>query len=144
MFISHSVSLWTYIRFRGVLPKPAVLALLCASLTTFTNTAFAQQGTFVPTGSMSTNRSRHTATLLNDGKVLIAGGFDATSNTIRLANADLYDLTTGTFTPTGAMSTARDGHTATLLNDGKVLIAGGFDNSGNALATAELYDPTTG
>ena len=60
--------------FRGLLPKAAVLALLCASLTIFASTAFAQEGTFVPTGSLNTARYAHTATLLNNGTVLIAGG----------------------------------------------------------------------
>ena len=134
-----SVHLWKNPKsLRGVLPQAAFVALLCASLTTFANTSLAQQGTFVPTGSLNTATSFHTATLLNNGKVLITGGQGTLAPA--LANAELYDPATGTFTPTGNMNAARIGHTATLLNNGKVLIAGG-DATG---LSAELYDPATG
>ena len=96
---------------------------------------------FVLTGNLNTARRYHTATLLNNGKVLIAGG-QSSSGSGLLASAALYDPATGTFTNTGSLNTARYQHTATLLNNGKVLIAGGFGSS--ALASAELYDPTAG
>lgn len=92
-------------------------------------------GTFATTGKMSVTRVSHTATLLTNGKVLVAGGHDA--------SAELYDPTSGTFATTGSMSVGRNSHTATLLASGKVLIAGGQSVSG-ALATAELYDPSSG
>ena len=104
-------------------------------------------GTFAPTGSLNTARVYHTATLLNsgtvnNGTVLIAGGYDNNGNTS--ASAELYNPATATFTPTLNLNTARYRHTATLLNNGMVLIAGGEDSNGNALASAELYDPSTG
>ena len=107
-------------------------------------TIYAQSPQFTPTGSMTTARTSDTATLLPNGKVLIAGGVGASLQP--LASAELYDPATRTFAPTGSMTTARTGHTATLLGNGKVLIAGGSDN-GNTLqpfASAELYDPSTG
>jgi hypothetical protein len=106
-------------------------------------------GTFLPTGSMTTPRDGHTATLLPNGKVLIAGGArHSACCSYTLASAELYDPGTGTFAATGAMTVERAGHTATLLSDGKVLIAGGLRlvaGSGSLLLTAgELYDPDTG
>jgi hypothetical protein len=91
-------------------------------------------------GSMTTVRYQHTATLLQDGTVLLAGAPG-------LSTAEKYDPGTGKFTPiTGKMSIDRDSHTATLLNTGKVLITGGTDvyNNNTALATAELFDSGTG
>ena len=100
-------------------------------------------GAFNPTRSMTTARYFHTATLLTNGKVLIAGGFGQGLNA--QASAELYDPTTSAFTPTGAMTMARGLHSATLLADGRVLIAGGRNNqNASDLVSAELYDPDTG
>lgn len=90
---------------------------------------------FVPTDDMTTTRGHHTATRLNDGRVLLAGG-------VLNDGAELYDPSTGTFRATGSMTSARSEPTATLLGDGKVLIAGGAHEG--YLASAELYDPATG
>ena len=101
-------------------------------------------GTFSPTGSMETARSSPTATALPDGRVLIAGGASGQAeSSVALASAELYDPATGTFSPTGSLATARNGHTATLLSGGRVLITGGYDGSGYSVS-AELYDPATG
>ena len=107
--------------------------------------------TFTSTGDMSTPRQGHTATLLTNGKVLIAGGTGGApdGNYPYVASAELYDPATGTFTSTGSMATSRAGHTATLLPSGKVLIAGGaVDRSPNGqglpVASAELYDASSG
>ena len=102
--------------------------------------AFADVGVFNNTGSLATARSYHTATLLPNGEVLVAGGYDGNSYP---ASTELYDPASGTWAATGSLASARAGHTATLLPNGKVLVAGGFNNSGYP-ASAELYDPASG
>jgi N-acetylneuraminic acid mutarotase len=98
---------------------------------------------WIPTGSLNTPRSDHTATLLANGKVLVVGGW----NDNRLNSAELYDPASGTWSGTGSLNIARHGHTATLLANGKVLVAGGsgsYDGQQPGLNSAELYDPATG
>lgn len=114
---------------------------------------------FTPTGSMIVGRSWHTATLLLDGRVLIAGGL--APNGDQLSSAELFDPAIGKFSPTGSMTVKRDSQTATLLQDGRVLIVGGYDAAnfpgtgivvpGQATPSgpwirpsAEVYDPKTG
>ena len=117
-------------------------------------------GTFNPTGSMAAPRQQHTATLLADGRVLIVGGLSgpapATAGGVILASyrtaevdaflatAELYDPVTGAFSRTGSMSTPHRGHTATLLQDGRVLVVGNGGESSPSSRAADLYDPATG
>jgi hypothetical protein len=108
---------------------------------------------FTPTGSMMRARDGHAATLLRDGTVLITGGesqdpfgnggwiFSGTT-----ASAESYDPSTGTFAPLGDMTERRAGHTATVLQDGRVLITGGYGFAGigaysGTFSTAEIYTP---
>lgn len=105
-------------------------------------------GTFTSTGDMTVPRSLHTATTLADGRVLIVGGGDLDTSGGEglppLASAELFDPATGTFSATGDMADGRLFHTATLLADGRVLIAGGGAATAQASALAEIYDPQTG
>jgi hypothetical protein len=107
-----------------------------------------RMGTFSPTGSMATSRIGHTATPLPDGRVLIAGGTGVrVGSSIQggmLSSAELYDPKTGRFSPTGSMTADRYYATATLLADGRVLVAGGFPGGTGTPASAEVYDPATG
>ncbi len=103
--------------------------------------------TFSATGSMSFARSGHTATLLNNGTVLVAGGGDPGdgSNADDYTTAEIYHPATGSFTRVGNMTQGRTQHSASLLGDGRVLLAGGStDLNGFGLVpsnTAEIYDP---
>lgn len=93
---------------------------------------------FAASGSLAMARYDHTSTLLQNGKVLVAGGYGGGY----LPSAEIYDPATGTWSAAGSLLTARRYHTATLLPNGKVLVAGGYN--GTFLASAELYDPATG
>ena len=98
--------------------------------------------TFQAVAPMHFARVSHTATLLQDGRVLIVGGRGDRVNAV----AEIFDPKKSRFTDTGSLATARYKHTAGLLPDGRVLIAGGSDErdwSGN-LISAEIYDPKTG
>ena len=106
-------------------------------------------GTWSETGSMHGNRVYAAAVLLSDGTVLVAGGSSTTSNVEPVgpvAPAEVYDPGSGSWTVTGRMTAARSSPTATLLDDGRVLVAGGKTKPifGTAFASAELYDPRAG
>jgi WD40 repeat protein len=101
-------------------------------------------GTFTDAGLLNGKRHLHTATLLPSGSLLVAGGIHEFSGPDapefeHLSSAELFDPASGNSIFTGSLETGRVGHTATLLNDGRVLVIGGNDGNGNALATAELY-----
>ena len=100
-------------------------------------------GKWTPAGNMLEARIYDTATLLANGKVLVVGGSSAGTLGKALASSELYDPASGTWTATGNMTAGRTGHTATLLADGKVLVAGGHNDTG-LVALAELYDPASG
>ena len=103
------------------------------------------------TGRMGTARDQHTATLLPNGKVLVAGGKSNSSRSSDhgfLSSAEVYDPATGSWSSTGNLVTPRALHTATLLPNGKVLVAGGrsstASNNVTVLRSAEVYDPAAG
>lgn len=102
-------------------------------------------GTCVPTGSMASARAYALSGTLKDGRVLVAGG--TTTGNDALTGAEIYDPTTGAFSPTGSLAAGRWSYPNPLvpLPDGRFLVAGGADaNCAHALASAELYDPTAG
>ena len=95
--------------------------------------------------SVLTGRANHTATLLTNGLVLVTGGQGRPGlfGSVTLSSAEVYHPATGTWTAAGIMTTTRQIHTATLLANGHVLLAGGFDLSApdSAWSSAELYSP---
>ncbi len=94
------------------------------------------------TGSMNVTRLKHTATLLNNGKVLVAGGLGFNKNgPFAIASAEVYDPTSGARSLTGSLNNGRYDDTATLLANGKVLVAGGSNTNNVPIASAELYTP---
>jgi len=104
-------------------------------------------GTFSATASLNAPRANATATVLNTGQVLISGGSTCVTPGCPVSSAEIYDPVAGTFTNTGAMSVARFDHSASLLTNGEVLVAGGYSSCTSTCAsenTAEIYDPAAG
>ena len=90
-------------------------------------------------GALTTARNSHTATLLSDGKLLVAGGTDGS---VSFGSAELYDSGTNTWIATNTLHTPRYAHTATLQANGKVLVAGGCCFNNATLSSTEIYDPS--
>lgn len=143
---------------RMVLVAGGACARACG-VQTFTNSIASSElydpttGTWTSTGKMHQPRESHTATLLPDGEVLVAGGLYGCDDQLCTDNSstELYNPATGKWSLTGSMHEAREQQTASLLADGDVLIAGGLKEGGSfgngtqlSLSTAELYDPTAG
>src|SRR5712671_6928695 len=95
----------------------------------------ASTGSFSLVGSMSQFRRLHTATLLSNGKVLVAGGRPIA----QAATSEIYDPAAQTWTNSAALNTGREFHTATLLQDGRVVVTGG-QTANQLLASTEVYD----
>src|SRR5262245_38461206 len=119
-----------------------------AILLTSALAAAQSSGTSKAAGTMTMPRSGHTATLLADGRILITGGANSNNGwPSALKSAEVYDPDSGLSRPTGDMTSVRTQHTATLLPDGRVLIAGGLDGygpGGDGIDSAEIYDPSSG
>ena len=105
------------------------------------STTWLQGASWSFTGSMRQARTYFAATLLNNGQVLVAGGtYRRTFVQYGLPSAELYNPSTGTFTNSASLNTARQGHAAALLPNGQVLAIGGYESqNGTWLASAELY-----
>jgi hypothetical protein len=134
----------------------ALTGLMCGVTLISSRLTYAQTvgGTWAVTGRLNMSRTGHTATLLPNGKVLVAGGVNNNLGSGRIIyttmnSAELYDPVTGAWNYTGNLMQRRELHTATLLQNGQVLVAGGFDyetayNPTTVLNSAELFDPATG
>lgn len=92
---------------------------------------------------MAHTRTQHSATLLTNGKVLVVGGLEGSvGSAVDVANAELFDPCSNTWSSAGSLSHARNGHSAALLGDGRVLVVGGA-YQGWSVAAAEIYNPST-
>ena len=128
--------------------------------TTYTVTAFSNSGVaieygevtvevsrFSPAPPMMVSRSSHSATLLPNGKVLVAGGVGVVGGVeVPLASTEIYDPVSNSWNSAGSMSAGRARHTATLLLNGKVLVVGGNESASSEehyLASAQVYDPAS-
>lgn len=123
----------------GPIVISAVNGNLSSALPPFNITVTSSMGTISAGADLAAVRMFHTATLLANGKVLVAGGYDDFG---MLSSAELYDPPTSSWTSAGAMSGTRGNHSATLLPDGRVLVTGGYSDNG-ITPGAELYDPAT-
>src|SRR6266545_7738552 len=130
----HSGKL-TKVRKRRFLAMIALAALAIAPVFAQSNTT----GSFTLVGSTKQSRRLHTATLLLNGKVLVAGG----APLLPAATSEIYDPFTATWTNSGSLNTGRQFHTATLLQDGRAMVTGG-ETAIELLASTELYDPAIG
>jgi N-acetylneuraminic acid mutarotase len=93
------------------------------------------------TGSLNFERSVHTATLLANGRVLVVGGVGSAQNFIQISSAEIYDPAAGTWSLTASLPGPLSNHTATLLKNGQVLVAGGDTPRIQGTAAAQLYVP---
>ena len=135
---------WGDVSWQAVLP-PAGLGNPSEMPTSSSASESPRAGSWTVTANMVRGNTGHTATLLPDGTVLVAGGIGPEDRVPGYkVTAELYDPRTRTWTATANLITDRVGHTATLLPDGKVLVAGGDDFGLGAMASAELYDPVRG
>lgn len=139
----------SFSQLRTFLPKPAIMAGLALALALLIQSAaqpgpsLAAIGAWSPASSMGAARYGHSATLLPNGQVLVAGGSYNDPALHNLASAELFNPADGSWTFTWAMGAVRSNHTATPLPDGRVLVAGGWSDTG-ILASAEFYNPATG
>jgi hypothetical protein len=147
VFIPSSTDRGEIFTFGGATLTPALITLDLAFVTVarrIVDEYDVGTGTWMDPGILTVARAACTATLLNNGKVLITGGIDKTGTV--LDSAELYDPSAGTSTALGSqMSSPRALHTSTLLNDGTVLLAGGFSNTTTWATTnsADIFDPTS-
>ena len=116
------------------------LSVLVALAANLIPTQLAQAASWVANTPMINQRYYASATLLPDGRVLVAGGFDGANY---LANSEVYNPTNSTWSGTSPMLVGRYKHTATLLPNGKVMVTGGFNPVNGFLTDTELFDPTT-
>jgi hypothetical protein len=127
-------------------PKVQMAWMFVALVASASTPAVAASATFAKTGSMNVARLGQTATLLENGEVLVAGGSNDTSGFLN--SSEVFNPATRKWTLEGNLSIARFDHGAVLLNNGKVLVAGGLDPNACCgappLSSAELFDPATG
>ncbi len=135
------------LQYRVAIIIVCVFSLLAISAHKTQFSAAQSQAPWVAAGQLVQARSDHTTTVLLNGKILVAGGrYTPNSSTplTYLSHVELYDPATQQSVSTGSLQVGREEHTATLLPNGKVLVAGGYRAAATLAPRAELYDPVTG
>jgi hypothetical protein len=109
--------------------------------TTTASTEIYSGGVWAASGDMNGDRAIAAAATLSNGNIFVTGGLSQIADGTQtiLSTSEIYDVASGTWSNTGALMNARSGHTATAVGDGTVLVAGGYDNSGDHYDSAELY-----
>ena len=132
----HCLNAGLGLAFSNAARRVAIPLLVVGMALVFVQPCAALSFQFEETGSMAEPREVGRAVLLQNGRVLVAGGYNGT---MPLASAELYDPASGTWSPTGALPIAIWGHTATLLPNGGVLVTGGISTF--IVANVEIYNP---
>jgi WD40 repeat protein len=141
---ANSISGTRVCRLQTLARRIVLPVLLLGTGLLFVQPCAADSDVFTATGSLATPRLQHSATLLPNGKVLVAGGFDSSFSTV-LTSAELYDPASGTWSPTGDMHNPRTAYTAILLPNGKVFVDWEVGPTGQVSRNVvELYDPASG
>ena len=126
---------------KGIIRILAIILLVVSGFILFSPQTKAQStDSWTSTASMNSPRADHTATILEDGRVLVAGGFDAQGF---LSSAEIYDAHLGSWNLTASMASPRAYHAAVRLPDGRVLVAGGANNIAGKTSSSEIYNPST-
>lgn len=109
--------------------------------TTTATSEIYSEGVWAASGSMIGDRAIAAAATLSNGNILVTGGLSQVADGAQtiLNTSEIYDVTSGTWSNSGRLINARSGHTATAVGDGTVIVAGGYDNSGDHYDSAELY-----
>jgi hypothetical protein len=146
IFVGAAIAAASGSGYQSLFDTSTPVALATTATSNFTPMDFPSSDPLQPVGSLLEARAGHTATLLPDGRVVVAGGYSASESQpyTALSSVEIYDPGTKQFQKAGSLLYARSDHVAALLGNGQILVAGGKGYDGQAIASAEIFDPNTG